>query len=250
MSGRALHVLRAVDKAEAGRLSGAGETARKDKRNLYLANEGLLIETEEAAQDTPKADMEKRAAARADKKQKLKNPLFFISPHRLSVRNLSRTVTDATLKKLFVEAARTGLAKKKATEKDVRRYLEASGEDFTKITPQSCSIPTVTQAAVTKARVIRDMERKPTVGDAPPSTKQSDSPQTAASIIAADHPSKGYGFVEFKHHAHALAALRELNNNPNCSHVAKGCFTSEIDACHGQLQPELVCTACYQHDVG
>jgi nucleolar protein 4 len=75
------------------------------------------IETEEAAQDTPKADMEKRAAARADKKQKLKNPLFFISPHRLSVRNLSRTVTDATLKKLFVEAARTGLAKKKATEK-------------------------------------------------------------------------------------------------------------------------------------
>jgi hypothetical protein len=43
MSGRALHVLRAVDKAEAGRLSGAGETARKDKRNLYLANEGLLV---------------------------------------------------------------------------------------------------------------------------------------------------------------------------------------------------------------
>jgi RNA recognition motif. (a.k.a. RRM, RBD, or RNP domain) len=66
------------------------------------------------------------------------------------------------------------------------------------------------------------MERKPTVGDAPPTTKQSDSPQTAAALHAADHPSKGYGFVEFKHHAHALAALRELNNNPNCSHVAKG----------------------------
>jgi hypothetical protein len=45
MSGRALHVLRAVDKVEAGRLSGAGETARKDKRNLYLANEGLLVRT-------------------------------------------------------------------------------------------------------------------------------------------------------------------------------------------------------------
>jgi RNA recognition motif-containing protein len=75
---------------------------------------------------------------------------------------------------------------------------------------------------VTKARVIRDMERKPMVGDAPTSSKSDSHAQTAASIIAADHPSKGYGFVEFKHHAHALAALRELNNNPNCSHVAKG----------------------------
>jgi RNA recognition motif. (a.k.a. RRM, RBD, or RNP domain) len=26
--------------------------------------------------------------------------------------------------------------------------------------------------------------------------------------------SRGYGFVEFAHHAHALACLRELNNNP------------------------------------
>ena len=28
-------------------------------------------------------------------------------------------------------------------------------------------------------------------------------------------PSKGYGFVEFAEHAHALACLRELNNNPH-----------------------------------
>lgn len=26
--------------------------------------------------------------------------------------------------------------------------------------------------------------------------------------------SRGYGFVEFQHHTHALACLRELNNNP------------------------------------
>lgn len=26
--------------------------------------------------------------------------------------------------------------------------------------------------------------------------------------------SRGYGFVEFVHHSHALACLRELNNNP------------------------------------
>ena len=30
----------------------------------------------------------------------------------------------------------------------------------------------------------------------------------------ADAPSKGFGFVEFTHHTHALAVLRLLNNNP------------------------------------
>jgi RNA recognition motif-containing protein len=34
--------------------------------------------------------------------------------------------------------------------------------------------------------------------------------------------SKGFGFVEFSHHMHALAALRMLNNNPAFSHHAAG----------------------------
>lgn len=35
------------------------------------------------------------------------------------------------------------------------------------------------------------------------------------------HPSRGYGFVEFAHHGHALAALRQMNNNPAYSWAAK-----------------------------
>lgn len=35
------------------------------------------------------------------------------------------------------------------------------------------------------------------------------------------HLSKGYGFVEFAHHGHALAALRQLNNNPAYSSYAR-----------------------------
>ena len=34
--------------------------------------------------------------------------------------------------------------------------------------------------------------------------------------------SKGYGFVEFKHHGHALICLRELNNNPMYSYYCVG----------------------------
>ncbi|CAM9855022.1 unnamed protein product, partial [Choristocarpus tenellus] len=35
------------------------------------------------------------------------------------------------------------------------------------------------------------------------------------------HPSKGYGFVEFSNHGQALAALRQLNNNPAYSGSAR-----------------------------
>ncbi len=31
----------------------------------------------------------------------------------------------------------------------------------------------------------------------------------------------GYGFINFKHNVHALAALRYLNNNPMFSHLTK-----------------------------
>jgi len=40
----------------------------------------------------PKMDIEKRRRAIKEKKEKLKNPLFFISPVRLSVRNLALSV--------------------------------------------------------------------------------------------------------------------------------------------------------------
>ena len=44
-----------------------------------------------------------------------------------------------------------------------------------------------------KVKVLRDLEKKPVDGV---------------------HPSRGYGFADFGSHAHALAALRQVNNNP------------------------------------
>ena len=39
------------------------------------------------------------------------------------------------------------------------------------------------------------------------------SPFLLAALRGGAPQSRGYGFVEFRHHAHALACLRELNNN-------------------------------------
>lgn len=97
----------------------------KDKRNLYLADEGLVLEDSGAAEGAAKSDLEKRVLARRDKKSKLKNPIFFVSPTRLSVRNLGRHVTDGKLKSMAAAAARAGVQAGRANPQDVRRYLEA-----------------------------------------------------------------------------------------------------------------------------
>lgn len=97
----------------------------KDKRNLYLADEGLVLEDSTAAEGAAKADMEKRIMARKDKKSKLKNPIFFVSPVRLSVRNLARHVSDSKLKAMAAAAARAGIDAGRANPQDVRLYLEA-----------------------------------------------------------------------------------------------------------------------------
>lgn len=54
------------------------------------------------------------------------NPkMFFVSPVRLSVRNLARHVTDGKLKALACAASKGGLEAGRSTSQDVRRYLEA-----------------------------------------------------------------------------------------------------------------------------
>lgn len=69
--------LRLAHLAQAGRLTvGAQKRVKhKDKRNVYLADEGLVVEDSAAAEGAAKGDLEKRVQARRDKKTKLKNPV-------------------------------------------------------------------------------------------------------------------------------------------------------------------------------
>lgn len=60
----------------------------------------------------PEADLVKRRAAHEDKKSKMTNPTFYISPLRLSVRNVSKEVDDHALREIFIEAARVGVKQK------------------------------------------------------------------------------------------------------------------------------------------
>jgi hypothetical protein len=108
IGGRTLLVTRAVDRSEAVQLTGSfdggsgsgsgkakakvlgpdGKPVREDKRNLFLAREGLVLSASESAIGVSPADLKKRNAAYKEKKEKLKNPNYFISQTRLSIRNL------------------------------------------------------------------------------------------------------------------------------------------------------------------
>jgi hypothetical protein len=139
---RVLLVSRAVGKDEADKLTEINETARLkdprgnkayDKRHSYLLHEGLLkcssITTHthlkfgefqnsplsvcagavrpesEVAKAMPASDLAKRQTAAADKKTKMKSPVFFVSPVRLSFRNLSKNVDDRALKSVALRVS-------------------------------------------------------------------------------------------------------------------------------------------------
>lgn len=71
---------KAAELAKEKKLDGTKDT--RDKRNLYLAKEGLITPASEAVQGLSKADLVKRQKAEAEKKAKLENPNNFVSTTR------------------------------------------------------------------------------------------------------------------------------------------------------------------------
>jgi RNA recognition motif-containing protein len=134
----------AIDKESAKKLK-ENEIANigKDRRNLYLCNEGLIVpkniddnsNNEDHNNKINKKntnmsimDIEKRQRAQMEKNKKLQNPLFFVSGCRLSIRNLAKHVTDKELKDLCLYATEQGLVNHQNVNKsDLENYLIAQG---------------------------------------------------------------------------------------------------------------------------
>lgn len=84
-----MNVTRAVTRGKAAELTkerkARGGKEDKDKRNLYLAKEGLVLSDSTAAHGLSKSDLLKRQKAEAEKKAKLTNPNYYVSPTRYTV---------------------------------------------------------------------------------------------------------------------------------------------------------------------
>ncbi|GMH68368.1 hypothetical protein TrST_g1657 [Triparma strigata] len=202
LNGRRVLVDLAVDREQAGKLKVErdedGKAVKKvgrDKRNLYLKNEGQV--GREGWEEMTKLEQEKRQTADKDKNTKLRSPLFFINPNRLSIRNLDKAVDESALKKLIVTGITRGLVK--VEEDDCVNLIKAKGEDFRAFV--GAGVPTFDPKNVKLYipslyidREVVEVEGKKKTG-----------------------ASRGYAFVEFSEHAHALACLRELNYNKTYS---------------------------------
>nr|XP_032816091.1 RNA-binding protein 28 isoform X1 [Petromyzon marinus] len=156
LDGRRLVVCLAVSRDEARTLADKRDAKPTDRRNLYLAREGLIRAGTAAAEGLGSADLAKRERFEQLKRQKLRRVTVFVSRTRLCVHNIPKSADDKKLRSIFLCAGGPG-------------------------------------ARITECRIMRDMQVVNSRGLG---------------------QSKGFGFVEFVEHEHALTALRSTNNNP------------------------------------
>ncbi|KAF8331829.1 hypothetical protein F5887DRAFT_870979, partial [Amanita rubescens] len=117
LHGRALDVIRAVMRDEAGRLKELGERAREkaDKRKMYLLREGVfslyfiydsdtcvvILSSSPSAATIPPSDLERRTNSFNARRALLKsNSSLYVSKTRPSIRQIPLFVTERMLKRL------------------------------------------------------------------------------------------------------------------------------------------------------
>ncbi|CUS24413.1 LAQU0S16e01156g1_1 [Lachancea quebecensis] len=202
--GRILSISPALDRETAGRFAERNASKRKeafgkaptakDKRNLYLLNEGRITEGSKLAQLITAKDMEIRESSYKLRVEQLKkNPSLHLSLTRLAIRNLPRAMTDKALKalarKAIVEFAkevtlhmRHPLSKEEIQRSTKEKYKFMDEDEIAARKKKDKK-----QGVVRQAKVIMEVK---------------------GSSIGR---SRGYGFVEFRDHKAALMGLRWLN---------------------------------------
>lgn len=185
LHGRVLDVTLAVDREQAKQIKddNLSQKRKEDKRNLYLMREGVIFPGTPAAETLTPSELTKRQMSFSSRKKLVSNnPSLYISKTRLSIRNLPIKVDDKDLKALGVSSVQKFKNEVKAgLREDLSKEEKQEGWQY---------LPRVKQA-----KIVRSKDRI----------------DTATNKLR----SKGYGFLEFTTHAHALASLRYLNNNPD-----------------------------------
>ncbi|CAN8006410.1 unnamed protein product [Ixodes hexagonus] len=122
LDGRRLSVAKALSREELDAKRQSEKKQKKDRRNLYLAREGLVRPGTEAAHGVSLQDMAKRAKLQSRKRKLLQNLHYFVSQTRLSIHNLPPSVDDRKLRSLFLQNAPKGA---RITEARVMRNLKS-----------------------------------------------------------------------------------------------------------------------------
>ncbi|KEP60007.1 UNVERIFIED_CONTAM: RNA recognition motif-containing protein [Hammondia hammondi] len=187
LRGQTLVVRPVISREEAGKLKGKSGWTRKEdsasRRHLNLAFEGMISPKSAAFEELPPAEQRRRLQAWQEKKEKMKNPNYFVNPTRLSVRNLPTSTSANDLRETmshflvkspaFAQFESSRLAQREA-EREARERREANTTGAEKSTQGEGQKPRVTdfsllhpkqqrrlaEQAILKVRIIRDKERR------------------------------------------------------------------------------------------
>jgi len=232
LKGRKILVDMAVDKETAATFdSKEYKIPQADRRNLYLQAEARVESSSsnpkanntDTWDDLPQQDQRKRQTALKDKTAKLQSPIFFINPNRLSFRNMGKHVNEAGLQKLIELATKRGLAKRLVSVEDQIAHWRALGEMTTREILAKVQQIEGQDRDIIPPWSYDDEEEENSNGETKSKRRKNIKDFIPSVYIdrdfgpsgkKADAPSRGFGFAEFTHHTHALACLRELNNNP------------------------------------
>lgn len=122
---RKFEVFLAVTKGKAEELSQKRKTKLRDKRNLYLAKEGLIYPDSPAAEGVSQNDLKKRLQLEVAKRAKLGNLNNFVSRNRLCFHNIPENYTDKQLRNLCLKVIDN--SKAKITEAKIIRNVNQAG---------------------------------------------------------------------------------------------------------------------------
>lgn len=207
--GRILSITAAVDRQSASRLEERNSVKRaevlgkapgeKDKRNLFLLNEGRITENSSLAKLISKTDLELREKSYKLRVQQLnKNPSLHLSLTRLAIRNLPRAMNFKALKALgrkavvqFATEVKEG-TRQPLSREEINRSVKLKHElgefELKKDEEKNKKKNDKKMGVVKQAKVIMEVKGSGEHGR-----------------------SRGYGFLEFRDHKTALMGLRWLN---------------------------------------
>ena len=208
LEGRVLQVSQAVGRTEAAQLRDKGIEFRRhrerDKRHLYLLNEGTIPSSAPLHQKLSTSEIAMRESSAKQRKALVdKNPALHLSLVRLSVRNMPRHVTSKDLKTLARDAV-VGFATdvKQGTRQPLSK--EELGRAADDMRENEKLRKSKGKGLVKQAKIVYEGREGGKVRE-----------ETGGGR------SRGYGFIEYYTHRSALMGLRWLNGHAVSQPVAR-----------------------------
>ena len=198
LEGRVLQVARAVSKGQAAKLEEEGVSRRlvrdTDKRRLYLLGEGTIPTNSPLYKKLSPSEIKMREDSFKQRETFIKkNPALHLSLTRLAIRNIPRHINSKDLKQLARESV-VNFAKdvKKGARQPLSREEQQRSRDTMKELEQ-----------LRKQKKMGIVRQAKVVFETREGTKVSEK--------SGGGRSRGYGFIEYFTHRHALMGLRWLN---------------------------------------